>query len=442
MLHRSMLLFWSWLAFMAGVFFLPWWLLIIGVGLIGLRYPAKHRFTLVLWLSVVVLLGWWRYHTYPPNLVQVPYGQTQTISGVVSQPPLLVLPNQQIIFSANGLPGKVQAKIPAYPTLEYGDLVTIKCQFAQPQPVNGFAYDKYLARYHVYTLCQNGRVEQVEPGYGNMVLAWIYGFRTWMTSQIDQLWPQPVSSLISGVILGVQDFIPADITTIFRRTGTVHILVVSGAHVVILLGVVTSLCQRWLSRKQIIVVSVFVLLGLCIITGLSASVIRASLMGILPQIALLLGRRRIVHLGLASVAGVMTVVNPYILVHDVGFQLSFLATLGLIYLQPIFSKYLRWIPNWFWLRESITTSIAAMLPTLPLTIGVFHAVSLVNLPANVMVLPVSNLMLFGGIGTVGLSALHLGWLAQSCAWVVWEVVSLMLRAQTYLSNLPWAYLQF
>jgi len=427
---------------MAGVFFLPWWLLLGGLILIGWRYPSKQRFSLIVWLSVVVLLGWWRYHTYPPSVVQVPYGQTQTITGIVSQPPLQVLPTQQIIFSVVGLPGKVQAKVPAYPILQYGDLVTVRCQLEQPQTINGFAYDKYLARYHIYTLCQNGRIEQVEPNHGNTILASIYSVRTWMTDQINQLWPQPVSSLISGVVLGVQDDIPGDVTTMFRRTGTVHILVVSGAHVVILLGVVTSIFQRWLSRKQLIVASVLVLIGLCIITGLSASVIRASLMGILPQLAQLLGRRRIGSLGLASVAGVMTVINPYVLVHDVGFQLSFLATLGLIYVQPICAKYLYWIPNWFWLRESLTTSIAAMIPTIPLTVGVFHAISLVNLPANVIVLPVSNLMLFGGIGTVFLSSLHLTWLAQSCAWCIWWIVTSMLWTQTYLSHLPWAYVQF
>ncbi|EKD76555.1 MAG: hypothetical protein ACD_43C00062G0001, partial [uncultured bacterium] len=140
------------------------------------------------------------------------------------------------------------------------------------------------------------------------------------------------------------------------------------------------------------------------------------------------------------VAALMAAYNPYILLNDLGFQLSFLATIGLIYFQPLVAQFTLWLPEWFSLRETISTSLAAAIPTAPLIAWQFGTFSPVSFFANIIVLPVSNLLLFAGAGITAL-ALVLPNVARLFAYLLWQLTWLMLHIQTWLSSLPHAYVE-
>lgn len=437
-LHRSTALFLVLLSLMAGLAQLrP-----IVAGLVGYclwRYWSGRALVCCVLLLVSFYGGLWRIEHVMPNVNAVPFEQTLSFSATVSRPTQVKGNEQKIIVRNQNWPGHTLVIAPLYPQYNFGDVLRIRCSMQQPKTNTEFDYAKYLARYHVYALCYRPQLERIGQTQ-HWLFTPLYQIRIRVQQQVRQLWPEPVSSLIQGVLLGLQNDIPQDINDLFRRTGTIHILVVSGMHVMLLANLLERMTKRWLILRQRFVLLCFVLGAFCIITGLAASVIRASLMGLIIPLAQLAGRPRRAHITLTVVAAVMAAYNPLILLNDLGFQLSFLATIGLIYFQYTVARFTKWLPNWFGVRESVSTSIAAALPTAPLIAWQFGTFSPVSFFANIIVLPISNGLLFAGSAITGLSFI-LPRLAQLLAFVLWQVTWLMLQAQRWLSALPAAYLE-
>ena len=387
----------------------------------------------------------------PPQLHHVEFDTPHQITGIIARPPittgttqkLYLLPDDTTESAGKHPPGKVYIKTGRYPSYHYGDRVTVHCTLLQPKPFDTFAFDKYLARHEVFTICQRARLQRLESGQGNPVFHGLYAIRNWFRSRIRQLWPEPVASLMLGVILGIQDDIPDDIVEQFRVTGTIHVLVVSGMHVVIIAQLLTKALRGALSARWRFIVIGGVLFGFCVITGLQASVVRAAIMGMVPLLAELVYRRPTMHISLPVIAAVMALDNPYVVLHDMGFQLSFLATIGLVYFQPLCDRACWWVPSQFTLRETVSTTVAATIPTTPLIISTFGTFSVVSLVANIVVVPISNIMLFGGTAAIALQQAlpMLPNLAQYVAYVLNTIVWWMLNIITYLSDLPFALLE-
>lgn len=440
-LHKSQYFFWFNLAWLSGIGQLPYYVVVTIAIILGLHF--KSWLTMIILLFIMVLgwwLGWQRYTIYLPDTSTIPYGQTVTFTGLVTVPPHNDGAKQKLYVSQTIFPGDIYIKTFSYPMYQYGDNLNIECRLAQPQAFEDFAYDRYLARYGVLSLCQNAQLQLIQSGQGNPVYQQLYVLRDNLVLRVRALWPEPAAGLIAGILLGLQDDLFDDISVAFRTTGTVHILVVSGMHVVIIANVLASITQRWCSRRQVFIITGLGLAAFAIITGLAASVIRAALMGLLPLLASVLGRKRVTHYGLALVASSIVAYNPYILLHDVGFQLSFLATIGIIYFQDWTQRWCRYIPNWFSLRETLSTTFAAMITTTPLLVQIFGTFSLVAPLANIVVVPVSNLILFGGVGVL-LLAIISGPLANYFAFALWQIIQWLLQYVYYLSAWPHASLQ-
>lgn len=433
--HRSHIALFSWLAFMAGVAQLPQLYLYLGSCAIAASARSWQRWLLLPWLVGCSLVGLWRYDSYvTPSTFSD--GKLVEIQGHIIQPPVLHDTDQRIVVKTDQ--GRIQVDTTTYPLYNYGDVVQLECSIRLPERIEDFAYDKYLARYHIVALCDNSRITWL--AHADSWLGTIYQLRIKIRQQVEALWHEPAASLMLGVLIGEQDTIPESIYDSFRRAGTVHILVVSGMHVLIIIQLLTAL-TKWLPRFYQ-TITILVLLGaFCVLTGLSATVIRATLMGAVPLFGRLVGRSNTIYLALTWAAGIMTVVNPYILVHDVGFQLSFLATLGLIYVTPLVKPITRWLPEQLFIRETVTTSVAAMVPTAPWIMYIFGTWSNVALLANVVVVPISNLMLLAGSMIVTLS-LVTPTLATVLAQLLQFIIHLMVQFVKWCADLPYAYVQF
>lgn len=452
-LHISQLVFWAGLAFLSGVAQVSIVWIWIGCVLIlaWYRWQARSRLQWlhIGWLQCLIVmvlwLGCWtagaiRYTTYLPNTSHVPYEQEVDVTGYVSRPPVMTHEAQKIYLATDDLPGKVYIKSGLHPEYTYGQELKVHCVLHKPEPFDTFAFDKYLARFGVLSLCQQAQVYVTGEDRGNVVYHKLYALRRWFQVEIRQLWPEPVSSLILGVVLGIQDDIPDDIVDQFRATGTIHILVVSGMHVMIIAQLLSKVLERWLRPRMQFIVIAGALFGFCVIIGLAASVVRASLMGLLPILARAVQRRPVMHYSLAVTAVGMVAWNPYILMHDMGFQLSFLATLGLIYIQPLCARMCWWVPERFTLRETLSTTMAATLFTTPLTVSTFGMFSTVSLLANIIVVPISNLMLFVGFACVMLAQVSVS-LAGLIGYLLWVAVSGMLWVIQWMSSQPYALLE-
>lgn len=198
----------------------------------------------------------------------------------------------------------------------------------------------------------------------------------------ENILPQPQSALLMGMVLGVKTSLPKEFKTALERTGTIHIIVVSGQNLTLLAGFIMSL-SSFLGRKKTLVLTLSVLLLYCLLTGFQVPVIRAALMFLFLSIAQFFNRESESPWILVLTALLMLVYNPNWLL-SLSFQLSFLATVGVVIVAPVLIERLKFIPTI--IKEDFGVSMAAFLMTLPIIAINFHRISLIGVLVNVFVL--------------------------------------------------------
>lgn len=319
-----------------------------------------------------------------------------TVIGKISAEPDKRIDHQKLEISAieikdgenKKISGKILAKTDLYPPYYYGDLVELNCALVQPGMVNEFNYAKYLSKDNIYSLCYGGYIKILDRNKGNFFINQIYKLKNFLFKKVNSIWPDPVSSFANSSLFGFEKLLPSDIDDDFRRTGLSHIVVVSGMHVAIIIVTFSKiLYQIKINRKQSFVLLLILLTVFAILSGLSSSIIRASIMGILVILSKNIGRYISNYLVILYSVIIMTFINPLSIFYDIGFQLSFLATIGLIYLSPIIIKYLKFIPETFALREIVSTSVSAIIMTLPISLYNFHRIPIFSLLSNIAILP-------------------------------------------------------
>ena len=250
---------------------------------------------------------------------------------------------------------------------------------------------------------------------------------------------------LKGVVFGYRADLSADLKQSFMNTGTIHILAVSGSNVVVVALIFSSLVGFLrVSRKIATLLTLIGLLWYMVITGLSPSVIRATIMGSAILGGSLLGRKGDVYNSLGFSALVMLMWDPLYLL-DVGFQLSFAAVISIVYYYPKLEPLIGMIPGKFvqiGLVKSglqlFVVSLAAQIGTLPFTAFYFGRVSLVAVIANLIVVPVSGINVLLGFATVAFSFVS-NWIAASYAALDDLLTSVLLKFVMWCSKVPFAY---
>ncbi|MCX6740721.1 MAG: ComEC/Rec2 family competence protein [Candidatus Parcubacteria bacterium] len=418
----------------------------------------KNKLFLILGIwAICFAAGIWRYQvSEPENTADKIYfynSQNIEFSGLVSKEPDVreaaakyEIKTAEIFLNSKWQPvsGKVLISTEIFPEYRYGDLLKIKCKLKKPEAIEDFKYDRYLARYDIYSLCYNPQIEKLASGQGNLFLTLIYRGKNFFISRINSILPEPQASFLGGLLIGAKKSIPSNLQEVFNKTGTTHIVAVSGYNVTIIAACLLLLAQTiGIARKKSFWLIISLLFIFVIITGAQASIIRAAVMGAIVLLANYLGRKSKVTNALALAAAIMLMQNPRILLADMGFQLSFLATLGLVYISPILNQLAQVdkIKNKFskaLLSDYLLTTFSAIIITQPLIFYQFGKLALVAPIANILVLPFIPLaMLLGFIaGIVTLILPGLGW---AISWLVWLVLSYIIFVLEKLASLNWAY---
>ena len=260
--------------------------------------------------------------------------------------------------------------------------------------------------------------------------------RDWFLDSVSRTVPYPVGALVNGVLLGSTAHMPKSMIEDFRRAGLSHVTAVSGYNISIIAVMLMGILSERVGRRRAFWLVLAILWFFMVITGLQASVIRATIMGVLALFAQRLGRMPTPLHALTIAAAVMVAINPLILRFDVGFQLSVLATLGILVFVPKFERAFPRLRALGVFGETAITTLSAQIFVLPLILYYFKTFSVVFLPANILILPLIPLfMLLGFLAGV------LGWipLAGSAAGLVaWSLGKLILFIVHLFASLPWA----
>ncbi|MFH1608755.1 MAG: ComEC/Rec2 family competence protein [Patescibacteria group bacterium] len=326
-------------------------------------------------------------------------------------------------------------------TFSYGDEIKFSGKLVKPENFitdqeKEFDYINYLRKDNILYLISYPKIKILENNKGNFVKANLFKLKNNFVEKINFLIPNPENLLMSGLILGEKSSFSEDLRQDFVDTGTIHIVALSGYNVTII--------AEWIMKLFIFLpfglgvwAGILAIILFVIMSGAGSTAVRAGIMAILMLFARATGRNYDVARALILAAVLMIFLNPLILVHDVSFQLSFIATVAVIFFTPKIEKYFTWITEKFGLRDIVTVTSAAYIFVLPFILYEMGNLSIVALPANVLVLPfIPFTMLLGFLSGIFSFIWYL--LAMPFGYVAYFLLHYELTVIQFFGSLPFA----
>jgi len=457
----------------------PAWLgiLILGVMLAAIFWGRTPKIVIAGFCLMVLAGGAWRSLAVSDsdNLVKQFNDKRKIIlTGVLAEEPDVRSDNVKYTVAAASIKssdygytvsrtiktdGKILVVAKKYPLYQYGDSIEVSGKLVTPKSSEDFDYQKYLAKDDIFSLVYFPEIKLLAQDQGNWLMGKLLFVKNKFKDSIGQILTEPQGAFLGGLLLGDKRGLPTDLTAAFSRTGTTHIIALSGFNITIIAVALMELFNFFMVRRQVSFwLSVAVIVLFVLMTGAAASVVRAATMGILVLLAQQVGRLYQIRNALVLAGAIMVYLNPRVLVWDLGFQLSFAATLGLIYVLPILQKYFdpdkeekkfisgqkkegslaKAIKS---VKLVLAATLAAQIAVLPLLVVNFGQLSLIAPLANILVLPVIPLTMLAGFlsALVGLIFLPLG---QILGWVAWLFLSYEIKIIELLAELPLAAINF
>lgn len=352
----------------------------------------------------------------------IEYGIEREIEGQIIRKPAVDYKKQSVVIETNGQ--RILVSLPHYPKVYYGDKVKFTGTIEKPGMIEDFDYGKYLKKDLIFgtmtapkdAIANTGKLNLLQKIYKNL-----YAVSDNFEGSINRILPEPQASLAAGLILGIKRNIPEYLKEALNITGLIHIIALSGYNVTIIVAVLADLLIGYIGRKKVFLFGSLLIVGFVILTGAASSVVRAAIFSFLVLLGKVIGRRADFTNLIVLAALLMILYNPFTLALDVGFQLSFLAFCGLIYLSPIVAKifekhWISKIPNI--IKSPLIETLAAQIAVFPLILSLFGRVSIIGPISNIAVLwivPWSMALSFVA-GIFGLIWYPLGKLAALIAW--------------------------
>ncbi|HSB91246.1 MAG TPA: ComEC/Rec2 family competence protein [Anaerolineales bacterium] len=381
-----------------------------------------------------------------------------TLQGIVVEPPIAYgwsvrfrLESDVLARKEGGpwleAPGRIQVETNERIDVDYGDRLQLRGWLTTPRNTATFPEADVLHAAGVFSVLRAVEVERLASGQGQPVVGFFHRLRRASLTALTASLPPEEAALLGGVVLGADEAMPAHLRQVFSRTGTTHILAVSGFNVALVAGAFGTAFGRWLGARRGALAAGLAVAAYTVLVGAEPSAVRAAVMAGLAMTAKLLGRRSDALTSLAATGWIMTAWRPS-LIADIGFQLSFTATLGLVlFADPFEHAALEWFQAGDHrrkaggvigiLREVVLMTLAAQLATLPLTAFHFGRLPVTALPANFLILPVQPaLMILGSLTAV--SGMIWPPLGKLLGWITFPLASYNLRVVEGFARLPLA----
>ncbi len=443
------------LIFFAGIIFLT-------ILFLTKNIYAKEEvgmFSVFCIISVVIIssaIGVGRYDFFVGDhgdkILQADIGRKIDAEGVIIDEPdvrdayTLFTISLESVTSATGqkekiYPTKIIAKDNPYSVFNYGDKVEISGELALPKNIvdkdgRTFDYVDYLAKDKIFYTLQKPHFTLVGHHEAGAIKEFLFAIKKSFIDKLDQTIAFPQSRLAAGLTVAGKRALPSAIQNEFQNSGTLQVVVLSGYNVTIIAEGI-ALIFSFLSKKIAGVMSIACIVCFAIMAGGSATVVRGSVMAVIVVFGALAYRKYSVSRALVLTACIMLAFNPMLLIFDASFQLSFLATAGLIFISPLIEPYLLWLPQKLKLREVCVATISAQIAVTPLLLYTSGMFSIVSVPANFLIslaVPFTMLLSFSAamIGYVSVA------IASPVSWLAFFCLSYILAVVHFFASLPYA----
>jgi competence protein ComEC len=410
---------------------LNYWTLVLTVVcaavfvLLGFWKKNRHFFWLAV-LSVFIIIGALYSSAADEKLAikYVPTGEKVVFQGLVVNDPVPRSDYQNLYVRTklSGSDVKILVKAPRYPERRYGDLILVNGAIKKPEPKG---YAQYLAKEGINGTVSYPEVSLVKEGQGALFKSFLFDLKNSLVDGFGRILPSKESAFLSGLTLGERSDFSEGFKEAMQTSGTTHLVALSGYNVSIVIVAAMAILTAFLRRRTAFIAAFLLLVAFVLMTGAEASVVRAAIMGALVVVATESGRVFNPRNAITFAGLIMVFANPKILVFDAGFQLSFLALIGIVYLKPALVGIFRvkkeaGVFSW---RENLLTTGAAQLMVAPILIQSFGNFSPVSLVSNVLILElVPYTMMLGFVVAVLSGISH--YLALVGGWIVWPFLKI------------------
>lgn len=447
-------------SFVAMPYVLLWVFLCIGaVGIaLGIRHMKKKSAVYGFFL-IMFVIGAVRFDAVErKGPASLPFfGYVSELRGIITDDPIVSETSQRIKVRIISIADRAAEphfavmitarRMPAY---RIGDELAITGNIERPQNFSDFDYISYLRRDGVGAVMSFPDIRKTGEGKGNPVMLALAGLKGAFEEEIDAVLPEPHAGFLKGLLLGERAALPASVAADFQTAGVGHIVALSGYNITIVgrsLMSLLLLCTVPFGTSFWIAVGGITLF--IAMTGAAASTVRAGIMGILLLVAEREGRMCQMTNALVFAAALMTAHNPYLLRFDAGFQLSFLATVGILYLAPVLERKMGGGDTFAPMRppaggriidrgrKTLAETLSAQLTVLPLVVFLFGRISLISPAANLAILAAVPYAMATGfaagiLGFVG----HV--FAVPVGWIAWILLEYQLRVAAWFALAPFA----
>ncbi len=328
--------------------------------------------------------------------------------------------------------GRVLLRLRKFPEVHYGDLLHIKGRVEYPSEKG---YAGYLEKEGISGIIAFPDFIFLGENRGSQVLKVLFGIKNFAIHSFEKVLPPKESAFLSGVIVGDTSGFSKEFKTAMSKSGTSHLVALSGYNISILVSAIMTMCGRFFSRRVARWIAGVCILGFVIMTGGQASVVRAAIMGC---VLLFVGTWRAKNprnLLVCTALG-MVLWSPKILTFDVGFQLSFFALLGIVYLRPALQELFHFSNNsgiFLW-RENFLSTTAAQLAVLPILILSFGGVSGTALIANICILGIIPVTMGLGFSII-FSSIFSFYISLVFGWITWIFLKLEIEIIEFFARI-------
>lgn len=349
--------------------------------------------------------------------INIVFDKKIEFQGIVVDYPQTGNAQKLVIELQKPLSGKVLANLPPYPAFKYGDLIKFNGIIKIPQPPE---YEEYLTAKNIFGIIDFPKTDLIAKNQGSFFMANLFAFKEKIVANFQKSLSAEKAAFLAGITIGERAEFSKEFKEAMKKSGTIHIVALSGYNITIIAMAVSSVFGFIFKKRLAFYISIIVIIAFVLMTGAEASVVRAAIMGGIILLANQLGRVHSMRNAIAVAAFLMVLFNPNVLRFDLGFQLSFFALMGIVYLAPALQKFLKLKEEKGFLgwRENSLSTVSAQLAVMPILILSAGNFSLFSIIPNILILEVIPLTMFLGflIAAIGFIssflAIVFGWFAD------------------------------